>query len=372
MSAVNLTTGLTARIAMETEPQAYTPPKETGLDKAVPWGFYHIDQAFPRGIKPLMSQLIAIQGEGGARKTTLLLNIILNQFLSGMLPAQYRMAVDSLETGMTIERYFMVMRCMLATKIMVYEFYTGPQGAHCLYEMFNRPLPNDPPELLLEGITSPKHGKMMKDCVLFPDYVEACYAAQPGFNFSERQVDAWEKAGAAIATFPIIVYGVSEHYDEIEREKRFTDTSIIENAFERWLALAEKGIRQLVIDHITAYFLDGSDYEKQMRVIPYLERWVKLTGSTLWAISQESVTNIRAARSGGKVVGSMGGNKLHFASQTDLRVDYDRDLRPFWTRFEILKGRRGHFPPIGIMTCPISGAMFGRTMEWEEIVRTRL
>lgn len=355
------------RDAQLTEREAYTPPDEGSSPfERVPFGIAHLDAAFPRGVKPWAPQIYVMQGDGGARKTSLVLNLLINQHLSKTMPEGLITSVDSLETGMTIERYTLVTKCMLATRIMIYEQWTGSQGNGTLWQLVNRELPQKSPEQLLAGV---KRGDTEHtDCILYPDFIESWYAGQPNYKMSPRQYDAWERAGKEIETWPIFIFGVSEHFDDDERARRYTETTSIERSFKRWLELYEKhNVRQIVVDYVQEYFIEGTSnlYDKQRIVTPFLSEWCRRTSGTVWAISQESITNVMHARGKyGEPLGSAGGNILRAAAQTNLRSEYLKRNNPHWLVLRSpMKGRRGHYPDLGLMIEPNSGAIFGKSFE---------
>ncbi len=356
------------RDAQLTEREAYTPPKEDDSPfERVPFGIAHLDAAFPRGVKPWAPQIYLMQGDGGARKTSLVLNLLINQHLSKAMPEGLITSVDSLETGMTIERYVTVTKCMLATKIMIYEQWTGPQGNETLWQLINRELPQKTPEQLLLGVKRGDNTELT-DCILNPDFVECWYAGQENYDMSARQYDAWERTGSEISTWPIFVFGVSEHFDDEERARRYTETTNIQGSFERWLELFEKhNVRQIVVDYTQEYFFKDTSnlYDKQRIVTPFLSEWCRRTSGTVWAISQESITNVKDARGGyGEPLGSAGGNILRAASHTNLRCEYLKRNNPHWLVLRSpMKARRGHYPDLGLMIDPASGAIFGKSFE---------
>ncbi len=360
---------LTAREAVATEVAAFTPPPGDARRNRVPFGIYHLDLAFVRGVKPLSPQIIAIQGGSGSRKTTTMINIIINQILSGKLPQGMTIGMDMLESGMTIERLILIMECIVATKIMVYEFHTGPQGRESLWHLFNRRLPSSvqPQDLL-----SPIGTGARTDIRLNPDFLEACYAGQKGFTLSERQRDAWGRAAAAVHEFPVIAFGVSEHYQDDIRAERYTNSTLLSDSLERWLSYTkEHGMRQLVVDYIQEYAIPEvyDHYKKQLRAVPVISEWAKETGSTAWVLSQEGITHQRDARSyDGEVLGSSGGDILKSQSQLNLRVEYRPKQNPCWTLlFSPVKARRGNFGTVGIPTEPFSGAFFGQSVPYKDI-----
>ncbi len=356
--------------AQSTEREAFTPPPEDTSLQRVPFGIAHLDAAFPRGVKPWAPQIYAMQGDGGARKTSLVLNLLINQHLSRTMPEGLVTSVDSLETGMTIERYTLVTKCMLATRIMIYEQWTGPQGGDTLWQLVNRELPARSPGQLIAGV---KRGDTEHtDCILFPDFIESWYANQPNYKMSPRQYDAWERAGREIESWPIFIFGVSEHFNDRERARRYTETTNIQRSFDRWLKLSEEhNVRQIVVDYVQEYFIEstGNLYEKQLVVTPFLSEWCRRTSGTMWAISQESITNVRDARGRyGEPLGSAGGNILRAASQTNLRCEYLKRNNPHWLILRSpMKGRRGHYPDLGLMIEPNSGAIFGKSLEYARV-----
>lgn len=360
---------LTATEAVETEVQAFTPPPGDPRRNRVPFGIYHMDLAFDRGIKPLSPQIIAVQGGSGSRKTTTVFNIIINQILSGTLPDDHMIGMDMLESGMTVERLFLIMQCMIAVKIMIYEFHTGPQGVDSLWKMFNRPLPC---RLSPQDILSQIETNGRPDTMLNPDFLEACYVGQPGYTLSQRQIDAYEIASETVHKFPIAAFGVSEHYDDDVRKKRHTRTKHLSESLERWLhCTKEYGMRQLVVDYLQEYYIPGvvDHYPKQLHVVPIISEWVEESGSTAWVIGQEGLGHQRDARSrNGDVIGQSGGDILMSQSQLNLRVEYRRRQNPFWTiLFTPIKARRGNYDTMCIPTAPSSGAFFGQSVPYREV-----
>lgn len=359
---------LTAQEFVETEHEAFTPDKDHDGVR-VPFGIPHIDAAFPMGVKPLSPQFNYIQGPEGGRKTTFALNIVLNMLLSGTLPQGSKIAIDTLESGMTIERYLLIMRCIIATKIIIYEHYTGPQDSDTLWHLFNRPLPEKSPSELITEIKG-DHGRMA--CELKPDHIEGSYANLPNCRLTERQFNAYERAGDVLSRLPIVVFGVSEHPSPDIREARYTDTTDIQSSYARWLELAEKeGVDQIVVDHAHEYYLKGvSDYYSlQKAIMPLMSQWIKKAGRTLWVLGQESQGQQREADANdGEVIGSAGGGVLKAAAHTNFRVSYKGNRNPFWMiAWSPVKARRGNFPNICLMIEPQSGAIFGKSYTFLEV-----
>lgn len=362
--------GLSITMAVATEAAAYTPPEGDLGSDPVPFGVKHMDIAFPRGVKPTSPQINVIQGGGGSRKTTLMLAFIESQCTSGLLPKDHLIVVDSLETGMTIERYALILRAIVATKIMIYEEHTGKQST-TIRELFDRRLPDMSPEDIIDQVSSGSGSWCRTDCCLFPDFIESWYARQDGFAMSPRQDDAWGRAGDAVSDFPIVLNGISEHMDIEERIRRVTHTTTIEDSFERWKKLSdENGSVQLVIDYMQEYFIPGvmEHYQKQLRVVPYVAEWVKYSGNTAWVLSQEGVGHQKDAMAGRQVLGSSGGDILKNSAQLNVRVEYRKEKNPFWILlFPPVKARRGSFSKCGLMLEPNSGAIFGESKSFSQI-----
>jgi hypothetical protein len=360
---------LLAREAIKTEESTYTPADEAVSGPIVPFGIYHLDESLPAGIKPTSPQLIAIQGGSGSRKTTLILNLINNMCLSGTLPSYHRIIVDTLENGMTVERYFLAMRQMIATKILIYEYWlkkclpVDVSLKEYLWWLFNQELPPLGARELAQGPKDTIHGKEMSICVLTADFIEACY--REVLQMTDRQLYAWQLAGQAIADFPVEVFGVSEHPDPDEAGRRSCDTTSIAISLERWLKLNEEyGSIQVISDHLGEYWIgEGTTaHDRQIRIVPYYSRFVKTARTTLWAINQEGIGHQREFQYKGKVLGSMGGDILGAAAQLNWRVGYEKHIDMYHMKlFMPVKSRRGNHPDLLLNIEPNSGAIFGKS-----------
>ncbi len=118
-----------------TEEESLTKPKpDTGkVFNPVPTGIYHVDQALTMGIEPDTQGIYQVQGGMGSRKTTFILNVIMNQLISGQLPSDHLIVWWSLETSMTVERIQLILRCMIASKILIYCRYVPGASLEALF-----------------------------------------------------------------------------------------------------------------------------------------------------------------------------------------------------------------------------------------------
>jgi hypothetical protein len=365
----------TLRELASTEAEALTPPAELLGRSPVPFGLYHIDAAYFRGVEPDVPQLYAIQGGPGHRKTTLLLNILANMCLSGLLVKPHWIGIDVLESGMTIERYELCLKGIIASKLIIYRHWTGDIDGDSIWKFFGRELPSRNGRAMSPGeLCDIRSVAGRPELILNPDFIKGAYYKQPGCDFSPLQKWAWDLAHEIIADFPLVISGVSEHHNMAERRRRYVNVTNIEQSFERWLNLhKEHAVKQLVVDYLQRYFIPDtySHYEKQLRVVPYFAEWVQQTGGCAWVLSQEGVGHQRDARSNyGEVFGSSGGDILMAESQTNIRLEYYRNRNPNVTLiYGPVKARRGSWPDFGVFTEPFSGAFFGKTMTFEDLDR---
>lgn len=364
--------GLSAREAILEERDTFGPhPELERYGNIVPFGIAHIDDAFGMGVEPTVAQMYGIQGQGGARKTSFVLNIIINQCLSGTLPENHRIIIDTLENGMSIERYLMTMRMIIATKILIYERWselkckptdTGAQE-YC-WKLFNQTIPPLPASTLINETSTIINGQKVTMCIFTVDNIKLWYRGK--LFFTEEQLYAWDLAGEAMVDFPVEVFGVSEHPDGEKAAERSDDTIVLEEAEKRWAAIAEHNSVQLIVDYVQEFFVRGQSeyYDKLLVILPHLSAFVKQTRSTVWVISQETISNDAEFRRSGRVLGAQGGNSLRNACQTNWRIDYQKDSDKYHIRlFAPVKSRRGNHGDLLLNVEPMSGALFGQSVE---------
>lgn len=364
--------GLTALEHVKTEQSTFTPSQteDFGLE-IVPFGIYHVDSNLIMGVKPASPQLNVIQGGGGSRKTTLLLNIIINMCLSGKLPPGHKIIYDTLENGFTIERGMIVLRAIIATKYIIYMHYAGYRAIYAeenvseyLNTLFSLELPpTGDPAAFVQEITFTHSGREVCECSFTPDFIEAWYLGK--VHLTKKQTEAWIVAGEALRDFPIEFFGVSEHPNYDEAERRSTSTIMMEQSYERWCRLSEECLSvQIIADYLQEYWLPGSNdhYQKQLAFTPWFSRFIKEKRKTVWVVSQEGIQHQKDFSRSGFVYGSSGGDVLKNASQNNWRVSYTKETSPYtMTLHSPVKSRRGNHPDLTLLIEPNSGAIFGKS-----------
>lgn len=361
---------LWAKQYVETAQEVYRYTPEEKQYARVPFGIYHMDIAFPSGIRPLAPQLNVIQGGGGTRKTTFFLNLLIRMCLSGTLHPDHVIAIDTLENGMTVEAYLQAMQRMMAELQLIVGHWTG----------YTCMLPGETPRkylwrLLLEGLEGqdaatlvhgPKvtlNNRQVSACCFTSDFVEQYY--NETMYMDERQQYAWYIAGEALKDFPVMVHGVSEHRNDEEAQRRSDITTNIEERFEAWMDLARQYYKpQIVSDYLQEYWTSESSdhYYKQKVITPWYARYVKEARATLWAISQEGIGHQKEFIKSGVVFGSSGGDVLKNASQNNWRVSYWKDTDPYHVILHApVKSRRGNHGDLELMISPTSGLIFGKS-----------
>jgi hypothetical protein len=361
--------GLTALEHVRTEQKAFTPPPGEFDVEIVPFGINHLDADFLMGVSPTMPQCYSIQGISGARKTTLMLNLVKNMCLSGTLPEGHKIVYDILESGQTIEKCLTILRGMLADQYMIYRHHTGYRDIMVdehpvayLRQLFARELPHSDPAALVQAITTTINGVAVPECVLKPSFIRRLYLNK--IHMTPNQIKAWMLAGDALGYFPVEFFGVSSHYDRDERQRRSIVTDDIVAATVRWAELLDTcESMQIITDHLNAYRVGSTkDYDKQIIVTEYIDHFIKEHGVTVWILFQEGVTNRREYDAKGEVYGGKGGDAVKAISDTNWRVSYSKITSPyFMTLHSPVKSREGDHPDLALMVNPISGTIFGRS-----------
>ncbi|OGC94116.1 MAG: hypothetical protein A2W25_12085 [candidate division Zixibacteria bacterium RBG_16_53_22] len=327
------------------------------IGRIVPFGVMPVDQA-TIGIPVDRGGFFLLQGVPGTRKTTVALNFLLNQLLSGRLPQGYHIAYDTLESGMTIERIADILWAMVATKYLVYWHWNNTDERDIL-RLLSMGLPDDiPPSRLVEEVV----GQGRRETILRPEF----------FQFSTRsprQQAAIEMARAVIRNFPLFVFGISEHPVPAVALARTTATWDLAESKVRWAWMFEHyNMRELVVDHMQEYQFHDSpiDFEIQKRVVPMLAGWQKASHGIVWLISQIGVTSEREARREGINPYSQGGKVAEAESSATWTVDYNQD-DPYHIKFRRPnKSRIGMHPDVAIPIDPFSGAFIGKAVKWNE------
>lgn len=364
--------GLTALEHVQTEQSAFTPPGGLDFD-IVPFGIHHLDGNFIMGVMPTDAQIRGIQGIEGTRKTTLAFNLIINQCLSGKLPAGHKIVYDILETGMSLEKCITILRCILATKYMIYRHYSGTRAIgvdddpveylNKLFRFTSPELETSSSQEIISAITYTYGGQKRNECELKYDVIRRWYFNK--WHLTALQTEAWIIAGDALQRFPLEFFGPSGHYDRDVGKVRSTPTTNIDLAYRRWAEILDTcETAQFWIDHINAYDVSGvvDDYNRQMAVIPVIKRFIGEHRCTFWLLAQEGVSNRRDFDAKGEVLGSKGGSLLKAEADTNWRVSYPRTTDPFsMILHQPVKSREGDHPDLKLMLEPNSGAIFGKS-----------
>lgn len=318
-------------------------------------GIYHLDQA-TKGIKLRSGGIYAIQGIEGTRKTTILLNIVINQCLSGTLPPGYTIEWDSLESGMPVEKLADMMVSIVANRFITYWHYTGTKEAD--YRKLATLIPEqaNPTELILGPTENNKRINIIK-----PEFLE-----EEMSRWSMVQGEAISLARRYVATFPIIICGLSEDEERERRDKKSTLTDDIKVSEERWHYNADKrGVRQVIVDHISNYVVDGvfDEYRAMTQSIPAMKRWQKRwAGGLHWIIAQIGTGQRTAFRNTDEAMPTAAGGPL-LARETNAiwNVKYNPKKTPYFVIFDMFKTRIGYHHPLAIPIEPESGAMIGKS-----------
>ncbi len=333
---------------------------EQNMGRVVPYGIAPVDERMV-GNNIDGGELIVIQGAPGSRKTTLAANFVANACISRRLPPNYLICIDTLESGMTIERYSLVLLSIVATKYLVYWTWVE-QGQPDLLSLFSQGLPNNPIDQLITTIATEVNGQAIEECVIRPEFFRY-YKASP------MQHAAIEAAKKTMAGWPLAICGFSEHPDPVVRHKRTVDTTNLESSFTRWNSLYEKfGMRWLVIDHVQQYAIEGQDYDIQRSVTLKVGEWMRNTRGIVYLLSQIGVGSQKDARDNkGVKTHASGGQKLESESTLTWEVRYDETV-PYYIKLRRpIKSRKGIHPDIAIPIEPNSGAFIGRATEYRKI-----
>jgi hypothetical protein len=334
------------------------PEQNRGL--VVPFGIGPVDERIP-GIPVQRGGLFGIQGQPGTRKTTLVCNILINQCLSQKLPPGYHICVDTLESGMTIERYSDVILSMLATRILVY-WHWNQSVERDVRKLFALGLPAKPIEELVTRVGSFENGRFVKETELKPEF----------FQFgrrTKRQHEAIGLARSIMRTWPMLICGVSEHPDPQIAAARTVNVTNLSDSYKRWVKYSkELNMRQLIVDHLQEYHVgNGSDFERMKLVVHAIAAWQKPVRGVAWVISQVGVTSAREARQSGVKAHAQGGQVLEAEAQYMTEVQYKEDNPHTIHLRRPLKSRIGVHPSVDLSIEPNSGAFIGPAVEYRRL-----
>lgn len=258
------------------------------------WGLSLIDRSL-YGINVKDGEVLGIQGPAKSRKSTFAANIILNACLSGQLPKDYRIAIDTLESGMPPSRYRDSLISMTATRIL-------------LDDKWGDKLPGGG-----EGKTGGQYKKLVRQYLEASDELGITPEFLRYHTRTQKQQWAIEQAMKIVSKFPVDLYGPGS--------SQGSTTNLKESA-KRWERIREKrGIQMLVVDHVQQYRsgTSRSDYEKLEQAIDSIADWAVRHQGVAIILSQVSLTSQRNNRQHGTGLTAKGGGKL----QAEANVVFD-------------------------------------------------
>ena len=255
----------------------------------------------PYGIKPIdmalygidgSGELIIVQGEEKNRKTTFLINVIINFMTWPKLKQKPVTNIDTLESGMRPGKYRDTIISNLATRFLMEQGHRAHTRCPACDDTTCREL----------GI----HPKFLK-------YNTRTRAQQEAIGYAKAVMDTW----------PLLIHGASIKQGNT---RNLHEAAVgIKNQQARWHRLIEEyGLQILVIDHGQQYaFADEpTDYEKQIRAVSAAGDFVSQYGVACFFLSQVSLTSVREVKqSGGKLIAA-GGTKATQEGNTVFSVKY--------------------------------------------------
>lgn len=256
-----------------------------------PYGVMPLDQAL-YGIDVLNGELIIVQSEEKMRKTTAVINFVINgqQLAKELRPL---VVVDMLESGMRPEKYFDTLVANMASRILIQRGHNPDHTKPC-------------------GKCG--GGTVCKELVLSHKYL----------RFNTRTADqqsAIHEAKQAMRKWNIHIYGPRES----EGDTRSLEASVTgtKDQKSRWVRLCEQHKQVIFVsDHLQQYQVAGSDYEKMLAVVPAHADVVAKLNAVVFSITQVSLTSAREAAAGMGKYTAAGGRKAAQEGNTIFSTNY--------------------------------------------------
>lgn len=377
----------------EAEIYKQTPGKET--EAPVRFGHRELDKAIPGGVPIFTMGAHLVQGASGSRKTTFVLNMMLNMLFSPNLPKGFRTYWWSIESLMTQEHVMTLLRTMIATRIVTYKRFNYATSwelllgdTHKDHKDYKEFKPGDVGRFrescvgVKERVWSliSDHSVIPTDHLGSPDPIKSIRTLGKDVAQTAQFVKSWHKwrgkymmpeelhvahilAGYCMSAFDFYAQGTSEHANRETRAIRQFRSDNLKLVGEEWLKDAREcdGNCQFVIDHVTAFEMSNtSEYEKQRALKPYLKAVFSEYPLLFWIIIQDGVGNQRDRQLYGRSFGSMGGDVL----RQEVNVNWSKRLQDesnmHWDVLERPdKSRIGMHPALAFMVIPGSGAYIG-------------
>lgn len=324
------------------------------IENTASTGISIVDEAIV-GVRLRSGGAWSIQGYEGSRKTTLLLNIIKNQFMSGRLPEDYLINYDMLESGQSIETVVEILIAMIATEIVVRWHWLGYTDD--LKDLYARKFNPMSPAQMFGEVSSTENGLSRREATIRPEFLR-------GGSWTSRQKEAIEWARSIVSGFNLEISGYSENEDEEVARTLTTNTRDLAQSLDRWHQMSEeKGMQQLVIDNVPQYTFSDTDnaYEKAVRVCKAGVNWLQKYKGLVWIINQIPI----GQRSSNLVElpSQYGGARILEESRIGWHVKYNPRQDPYHILMAIKKTRIGFHPDILVPVEPVSGAIIGEPKE---------
>jgi hypothetical protein len=241
----------------------------------VPYGIEPLDRAL-YGIDVLNGELIVILGPHKMRKTTFVMNVLVNIMLNERPKVKPYTVVDSLESSANPKRYRDSLLSIVATRYLLEQGHNAKNFCPACEEPVCRHM----------GIT--------------PDFLR--------YNSRTRlQQQAIHYAIETMMGWPLDIYGANP----FQGDTRSIDS--LRGPNSRWVRLIqEKGAKLFVDDHVQQFQgqnPQATDYEKQIMAIGAVGDVVAQWSIACLMLSQVSLTSMKEKQKGEGKLTASGGNK---------------------------------------------------------------
>lgn len=257
---------------------------ETNVKNLIRWGIKPLDKAL-WGIDTSSGEMNLLLGPEKQRKTTFIMNVIVNIFKNKNPNVNVRVVLDSLESGSPPERNRDTLISILASQMLMEIGHVPTSHGRC-------PVCNS---------------EQCKELRFSPEFLKFV-------SRSHQQRDVIDKAKQEMNSWNLNLYGAS-HIQGTTRDLKTSD--------QRWRYLSEKGYNIFVIDHVQQYNISetATDYEKQLRAVSAVGSFVAETNSVVFLLSQVSLWSQRDQ--GGIGLTASGGKKGHQEANSILSTKYE-------------------------------------------------
>lgn len=265
---------------------------EENLENLIRWGIPALDKRLV-GINTFTGELNLIIGEEKKRKTTLMINVLVNILTAPKPKEKPAVSIDTLESGMQPDRYTDQIISNLAGRYLMANGHVPVTHGNC-----------------------PVCGSTCKELAITPEFLMF-------LPRSQEQLKAIDFAYDTMQSWKLDIWGANLS----EGNTRSLNEALGKMTNEaRWIWMSEeKGTDIFIIDHVQQYrfeTLDVTDYEKLMRAVTAMSSFVASNKKVVFMLSQISLTSLRESRAGGTAKAS-GGKKPHEEANSILRTTYE-------------------------------------------------